>query len=87
LSPLARTNAPLSSFAIARSLSQAVEASLRGVLLLHGVAHVFFEEIVNRLGLKFDSEIERQGGNFIFELRNILVSMDNCFLLVFKNGE
>jgi hypothetical protein len=57
------------------------------VLLLRGIALVFFANIAGRPGREFDYEKERQGGEFVFELRNIFVSMDKCFHLVLRNGE
>lgn len=42
---------------------------------------------MGRLGPELDSEFERQSGEFICELRNILISMDKGFHFVFKNGQ
>ena len=51
------------------------------------VVLVFYADSLGRLGLEFDCAIQRQGGEFMFELRNIFVSMDNGFHLDLKNRE
>ena len=75
------------TFLISVLFPQAVEDSLRLVLLLGCIVLVFFEKSAGPLGLECDSEIHRQGGELMFVLRNIFVSMDKSFHLVFKNGE
>jgi hypothetical protein len=65
----------------------AVEDSLRRGPLLGCIVLVFFENSGGRPSFEFDSEVQRQGGEFMFVLRNIFVSMDKSFHLVFKNGE